>query len=109
MPTACIAPTTRNPWGSTQGVNAFREFLVSFSMTFPRNYTALSTADWTLTAAGNNMGGTWTDLGSGVAIPGAVMGSAGLTTAGFPTTGDASGVQVLGLSFVNEFTMVPNP
>jgi hypothetical protein len=49
-----------------------------------------------------NGAGVWTDGGSSV-VPTA------LSTAGFPQTGDAAGIQVLGFSFVREFGMIINP
>jgi hypothetical protein len=96
-------PTTNNPWATTQGVNAFREWIVAHTNTFPRNYTALGRGDWTVTVIGTRgAGGRWTDNGS------TVTGTAWII-AGFPQTGDAAGVQVLGRSFVREFGMIVNP
>lgn len=102
-------PTTANPWATTAGGNVFREFLVVFSQTFPRNYVALASGDWTVTAVGNNVSDVWNDTGSAVTIQGAAAASAALTVAGFPQTGDAAGVQVLGLSFVQEVGMIVDP
>ncbi len=97
--------TTGNPWATTQGTNGFREFVVAFTNTFRRNYTALGRGDWTVTVTGTaNATGVWTNNGSTVTPT-----PTAFTTAGFPQTGDASGVQVLGLSFVREFGMIVNP
>jgi hypothetical protein len=97
-------PTTGNPWATTQGGNDFREFVVAFTNTFQRNYTALGTGDWSVNAIGTRgAGGVWTDSGGS-----SVTGSA-WSIAGFPQTGDAAGVQVLGRSFVSEFGMIINP
>jgi hypothetical protein len=95
--------TTGNPWATTQGTNVFQEWIVAFTNTFPRNYTALGRGEWTVTVIGTRgAGGVWTDNGSTVT-------GTGLTTAGFPQTGDAAGVQVLGLSFVREVGMIVDP
>jgi hypothetical protein len=97
-------PTTRNPWATTQGTNDFREWILAHTDTYPRNYTALGRGDWTVTVIGTRgAGGVWTDNGSSVTIPSA------WTSAGFPQTGDASGAQVLGRSFVREFGMIVRP
>ena len=96
-------PTTNNVWGTTQGVNHFREWILAHTTTFPRNYTALARGDWTVTVTGTRgAGGVWTDNGS------TVTGTA-LTIAGFPQTADAAGAQVVGRSFVREFGMIVNP
>lgn len=96
-------PTTGNPWATTQGANAFREWILAHTNTFPRNYTALGRGDWTVTVVGTRgAGGRWADNGS------TVTGTA-WTIAGFPQTGDAAAVQVLGRSFVREFGMIVNP
>lgn len=96
-------PTTNNPWGSTQGINAFREWILAHTTTYPRNYTALARGEWTVTVTGTaNAAGNWVDNGS------TVTGTA-LTTAGFPKTADAAGAQVLGRSFVREFGMIITP
>ena len=100
--------TTTNRFNSTAGNNGFREFVVAFSNTFPRNYFALARGDWTITYAGNRNGlGRWANTASGVAIPGAVGGAAALTAVN--QTGDTANAQVRGLSFVNEFKMIYNP
>jgi hypothetical protein len=96
-------PTTGNPWATTQGVNAFREWILAHTNTFQRNYVALGQGDWTVTVIGTiGAGGRWTDNGS------TITGTA-WTSAGFPQTGDAAGAQVLGVSFVREFGMILNP
>lgn len=100
-------PTTMNPWGSTAGANSFREFLTGFSPDFRKNYLALATGDWTVTIAGTpNAAGLW--------IPGATAGvtppgNTALNTAGFPKTGQASGIQVLGLSFALNYMVICMP
>jgi hypothetical protein len=102
-------PTTKNPWSTTAGANAFREFVVAFSTSYPKNYMALASADWTITFAGKNAGGDWVDTSSAVTLNGTAVASSAFKVDGFPKTGDAAGVQVLGLSFVNEFGMVVSP
>lgn len=107
-------PVTTNPWGSTQGGNTFREFIVGFSVTFSpqRNYVVFAVGDWVAIATGNNAGGTWTTNGAQVTIQGGTATTAAMTnriSAGSPQTGNTSGVQVLGLSFVNEFRMDHTP
>lgn len=103
FPFAGNHPTTNNPWATTQGVNAFREWMLAHTNTFPRNYTALGRGDWTVTVTGTRgAGGLWVDNGSTVTSPGWII-------AGFPQTADAAGAQVLGLSFFNEFGLVVNP
>jgi hypothetical protein len=89
-------PVTGNPWASTQGVNAFREWLVGYSQDFPRNYTALATGDWTVTVTGTSGAGGWVDGGSTITSPNAY------TIAGYPKTSDSAGMQILGPSFVSE-------
>ncbi len=96
-------PTTGNPWASTQGVNAFTEWVVAYTKTFPRNYMVFGTGGYTVTVIGlNSGGGNWADNGSSnVVTP--------WSTAGFPKTGDDAGVQVLGPSFVSEVSMINKP
>jgi Periplasmic copper-binding protein (NosD) len=91
-------PTTLNPWSATSGNNSFNDYLVAFSQSFPRNYMVLGRGGYTITFAGTNVAGKWHNTGSSDVIT-------NVTTAGFPKTGDASGVQVLGYSFVSEFGM----
>jgi CSLREA domain-containing protein len=91
-------PTTTNPWGTTSGNNDFREYLVAFSTTFIRNYMVLGRGGYTITFAGNNVAGKWHNTGSSDVIT-------NFTTAAFPKTGDAAGIQVLGYSYVREFGM----
>lgn len=96
-------PTTHNPWATTQGANAFREWILAHTNTFQRNYTALGRGDWTVNVIGTRgAGGLWTDNGS------SVTGTA-WTIAGFPQTADAAVAQVLGVSFVREFGMIVKP
>lgn len=92
-----LHPTTNNPWGTTSGVNAFREFVVAFSSSFPRTYVSLNRGDWTVTVAGSNDGTKWVTAGA------TVTGDASLQAVGAAT------VQVLGLSFVSSFSMTPAP
>jgi hypothetical protein len=91
-------PTTMNPWGTTSGINDFREYLVAFSTTFIRNYMVLGRGGYTITFAGNNVAGKWHNTGSTDVIT-------NFTTVSYPKTGDAAGIQVLGYSFVREFGM----
>jgi hypothetical protein len=98
-------PTTMNPWGTTTGANAFREWIVAYTAKFPRNYMALARGEWTVTALGSTTAGVWTDTGSSVTIPGAVMGSAPLVVMGYPLDGDTAVLQALGMSFVSETTI----
>jgi hypothetical protein len=96
-------PTTGNRWATTQGTNNFREWILAHTDTFPRNYTALGRGDWTPSIVGTaGAGGLWVNNGSNIA-------GTAWTIAGFPQTGDASGAQVLGRSFVSEFGMIVNP
>jgi hypothetical protein len=109
-------PTTHNRWATTAGDNAFREFVVGYSTTFPRNYLALAEGEWTVTFAGTNPGGAahhWTQgAHAGVTLQGLTFVAGGgaatrpLTVGRFPLAGDGAGVQVLGLSFVNEYGMI---
>lgn len=102
-------PVTTNPWATTQGGNSFRDFLVAYSQTFPKNYLALASGDWVVTAKGTKAAAGWTSNGANVTIPGAVLGSAPLSTGGMPAPADSVGAQLLGPSFVNEFHMDHNP
>jgi len=93
-----LHPTTTNPWGTTSGGNGFREFNVAFTNSYPRTYLSLNRADWTVTVAGKNNGaGAWQNTTSSITGDGALQ-----------AVGGAS-VQVLGLSFVREFTVVYKP
>ncbi len=102
-------PVTTNPWSTTQGANSFREFIVAFSQTFPLNYEALASGNWTATATGTNGNGNWVNNGSTVTIPGAVAGTAPLTVTGLPTPADSAGAQLLGPSFVSQDFMAYIP
>lgn len=96
-------PHTGNPWGSTQGINGFTEWVVAYTITFQRNYTALGKGGYTVTVIGANDGaGNWIDVASSI-VPTA------WSTVGFPKTGDAAGVQVLGFSFVREAGSIITP
>ena len=107
-----LHPSTHNPWLTTQGGYSFREFVVAYSATFTRYYVVLAKGSWTITATGSNSGGgTWSNNGSSVTISGG-NGTAQLTstlTNGSPQSGDAAGVQVLGLSFANEHRFSHTP
>ncbi len=96
-------PTTGNPWTTVQGANAFTEWVVAYTNTFQRNYVVFGTGGYTVTITGTNSGGgNWSSNGAtNVVTP--------WSTAGFPKTGDAAGVQVLGGSFVHEFGMINKP
>src|ERR1035438_4077754 len=61
-----VHPTTGNPWGSTSGGNQFREFIVAFSNSFNRTYTALNRAHWTITLVGTRGGDHWVNTASSV-------------------------------------------
>jgi len=101
-------PSTGNAWTTTDGGNAFREFIVGFSKTFPKYYVAIATGDWTVTATGRSEGGTWKSDNATVKLGTAAENKVPLkilVDAGTPQPGDTSGLQILGLSFVNEFTM----
>jgi hypothetical protein len=81
-------PATRNPWASTGGLNAYREFAVAFSGSFPLTYLSLNQASWTATVVGvSNFG--WKDPGNSSSV----TGDTALQGVG------ASVVQVLGTSF----------
>jgi len=81
-----LHPTTYNLWGTTNGSNLFREFLVAFSSAFPETYVSLNRADWSVGPAGTNNFG-WEDAGS------SISGDSALQPVGAAT------VQVLGFSF----------
>ena len=106
-----IHPTTKNPWGSTQGANLFREWMVAFSTDFTRNYVVMGGSDWTVTVTGtSNAGGTWVSNGATVTLPGGVGNPSPFATVFSPaTSGDASGAQMLGPSFVSEYLIIYAP
>jgi hypothetical protein len=91
-------PATGNPWGSTSGGNAFNEFVVAFSSDFPRTYSSLNEDSYTLTVRGINDGtGKWKDNGSS-------------STSSETRLGPVKDkVQVLGLSFVYNYSLVCDP
>jgi len=91
-----LHPVTGNTWGSTSGSNAFREFAVAFSSSFPKTYLALNQADWTVTVIGGNNGANWVDTGS------SVSGDTGWQTV-------SGNLQVLGLSFGTNNVMQHTP
>jgi hypothetical protein len=104
-------PTTGNLWQTTQGGHTFSEFLVAFSDTFPRNYVVLGKADWSVNYIGERRNNLWIDNGSSVFIQGVPFNPNGevrvpftLTiTNGSPQSANSAGVQVLGLSYTNEY------
>lgn len=105
-------PFTHNKWATTEGGNAFREYVVAFSKTFPKYYAVLATGDWTVFATGLNNRGQWQSDHAKVVVGNGTANSVPLVelaNGGTPTPGDRSGVQVLGLSFVNEFKMDYDP
>ncbi len=105
-------PSTGSTWSKTDGGNAFRDFIVGFSKTFPRYYAAIAYGDWTVFATGRNEGGTWRSDNATVKLGTSTENRVPLkilVDAGSPQPGDTSGVQILGLSFVNEFTMEYGP
>ena len=57
------AAITRPPaiLGDDAGGERLPEFIVGFTLKFPKNYTALGTGDWTVTASGTSAAGTWRD------------------------------------------------
>jgi hypothetical protein len=96
-------PKTGNVWATTQGNNAFQEWVLAHTVKFKKNYTALGTGTWTVNVIGTRAAdGTWVNNGSTVT-------GTPWTIAGFPKTADAAGAQVLGFSFVNEFGMIAKP
>jgi anti-sigma factor RsiW len=102
-----LHPTTQNPWSATVNGNAFREFIAGFSTSFPRNYVVIAFGEYSVVANGVNSSGTWASNST------AAVTSTSLTnrvsTNFTPQVGNASGVQVLGLSFVAEVHMDHNP
>jgi hypothetical protein len=99
-----VHPRTNNPWTTTQGSNGFREFAVGFTAKFPKNYTALGTGEWTFLVNGTRgAGNVWVDDGTS-----SVTGTA-WDISGFPKTGDAARVQILGRSFVSEVGFIIKP
>ena len=112
-PWAVNHPHTGNPWKTTLGGYDFREFIAGFSDTFPRYYVVLGKADWTIRAIGTRTAGVWTDSGgSAVTLQGTTNDSAAFTltvTGGSPQPGDDAGIQILGLSYVNQKSYVYTP
>jgi hypothetical protein len=88
-----VHPTTGNAWGSTNGNNQFREFIVAFSDSFNRTYTAQNRADWTIALVGTRNGDQWLNTASSVTGDNSPQ-----------AVGDAH-VQVLGLAFVVELAL----
>ena len=88
-------PETGNPWATTGGGNAFREFVVAFSSDFKRTYSSLNENSYTLIVKGkSNPHGKWTDDGS-----------SSISTGHENKLGAvADKVQVLGKSFVKEYS-----
>jgi hypothetical protein len=96
-----LHPTTGNVWGSTTGNNAFREVICGFSTDFNRNYYVVASANWTVTANGTRVAGVWRDNGTS-SCAGGPLGAG-------RNTGDASGAQFLGASFVSEYGFIIAP
>ena len=105
-PYKLIHPTTNKVWATTLGGYDFREFIAGYSDTFPRNYVVVAKANWTVRYLGSrNKTGDWVDNGSTVTLQGMNQTSTTFTvtvTNGTPQSGDTSGIQVLGRSYVNE-------
>jgi hypothetical protein len=103
-------PNTSNVWASTQGGFDFTEFIAGYTNTFPRTYVVVAKATWTIRYIGNRTtGGTWMNNGSGVTFQGSTQSPANLTSTvsgGSPQIGNSAGIQVLGLSFVNQHSPV---
>jgi hypothetical protein len=86
------------PWGTTTGGNEFREFVAAFSSSFRGTYLSLNENTWTVTAKGKNDGsGKWMDTFSSVTGNDTQIGNV------------VDKIQVLGLSFVNQYSYVCNP
>ena len=98
-------PITMNIWETTSGSNKFREFVVGYTETFPRNYVGLAKAEWEVIVIGRRSRGLsfWTEE-QGAAIQ-LNMPISSLISGGTPQSGDTAGVQVLGKSFRNESRM----
>ena len=106
-----LHPVTNNPWATTQGGYNFREYIAAYTSSFPRYYVVLARADWTITCIGSKSGTAWTNTSSAVTVGTGGGGSAAMTstvTSGSPQSADSAGVQVLGLSYVNQRSIV-NP
>jgi hypothetical protein len=106
-----LHPVTNNPWATTQGGYGFREFLAGYTASFPRYYVVLARGDWTITCVGSKSGAQWTNTSSAVTVGTGGGASADLTstvTSGSPQSGDSAGIQILGLSYVNQRSIV-NP
>lgn len=105
-------PFTHNVWARTEGGNAFREYVAAFSKTFPKYYAVLAAGDWTVFATGLNINGRWQSNNAKVIVGNGTSNRVALVelaNAGTPLPGDCSDIQVLGLSFVNEFKMDYDP
>jgi hypothetical protein len=106
-----LHPVTNNPCATTQGGYGFREFITGYTASFPRYYVVLAKADWTITCVGSKSGTQWTNTSSAVTVGTGGGASAAFTstvTSGSPESGDAAQIQVLGLSYVNQRSIV-NP
>jgi hypothetical protein len=110
-PYPVVHPNTNNTWGSTQGGYDFTEYIAGYSVSFPRNYVVLAKGTWTIKYVGSRgKNGVWNNTGSSVTL----QGMAGEESASFnitvnngsPQKGDDAGIQVLGLSYVNNYSPV---
>jgi hypothetical protein len=91
-------------WTSTQGGYDFREYIVGYPSSFPKYYVVFARGNWSVRVNGNNSGGTWVNNGSTLTLQGMSMFPQALTnliSSGSPQSGDAAGIQVLGLTFAN--------
>lgn len=68
-----LHPTTLNPWATTAGSNAFQEFVVAFSSSFPVTYLQLHSANWSVAAVGGNTAGNWVNTVSSVCCTGTLQ------------------------------------
>jgi hypothetical protein len=111
-PYAVVHPVTHNHWRTTSGGYKFFEYIVAYSESFPRNYVVLAKGDVTVTFTGVNSGDAWMDNGSTVTHqsgPGFPYAMTMMVTDGTPATGNAAGIQVLGLSYVSNFEIRHQP
>ena len=88
-------PTTGDAWDSAAGSNAFTEFVVGFSDSFPRTYLPFSRANWQVSLNG-----------------GVTTGWASSTISGngsLQPIGGADKLQAIGLSFARQHSMIYKP
>jgi hypothetical protein len=105
-----VTHSNGNIWASTQGGYDFKEFIVGYSTTFPKTYVVVANAVWTIRFVGNRSGtGGWVNNGSAITLQGSSQDSATFSlnvSNGSPQSGNAVGIQVLGLSYVNQKSSV---